>query len=535
MTELPATPPAQRHRFLEALLLAVAFAVAHTQSPLYYSNQNQYMLHGLAAGGHGHLSNDWLANTTDPTPVFSALVAAGYRHLGEWVFQAAFFLLLVGYFLSVRWLVSALPRVPDTRGFRVAWAAAFTAAHAAVLRVASVRLFGVDYPWFLQAGVAGQYVLGPGLQPSAFGVLLVAGLAAFANRRPVLGSFLAAAACGFHSTYLPAAGSLLLGFLFVMLRESAHAGPAAFRSLLAASVVMLPVAAYTLFTFGPNDNPVIFDQAQRILAHIRIPHHTVITRWFDVVAGLQLAWAAVGLALLWRSRVFPVLLIAALIGLAGSVIQFETENPTLSLAFPWRITVVLVPVATAVIAARAVSLIPETTRLAFGAGVVLFLALGGAWVMIAGVGYRTGEDEAPLYEHVRANAGPKDVYLLPVRIPAVGTGRGAMSASFTPPPRPAPGSNLIPVDLQRFRLHTGSAIYADFKSVPYRDAEVLEWLRRMKQVETWYAGGWTDTGRLQELRAQGITHVVTRADKPLAADYLEVVHSDPAYVVYRLR
>src|SRR6478752_583413 len=99
-------PTSPRTPYLEAILLAVAFAVAHTQSPLYYSNQNQYFLHGLAAGGHGHLSHDWLANTTDPTPVFSALVAAGYRYLGEWVFQAAFFLLLVGYFLSVRWLVS---------------------------------------------------------------------------------------------------------------------------------------------------------------------------------------------------------------------------------------------------------------------------------------------------------------------------------------------------------------------------------------------------------------------------------------------
>ena len=64
-------------RCLEALLLALAFAVAYTQSPLFYSNQNQYLLHGLAKGGYGHLSHDWLANTHDPTPVFSALVAAG--------------------------------------------------------------------------------------------------------------------------------------------------------------------------------------------------------------------------------------------------------------------------------------------------------------------------------------------------------------------------------------------------------------------------------------------------------------------------
>ena len=41
--------------------------------------------------GSAHLSDDWLANTADPTPVFSAFVAAGYRALGEWPFQAVFF------------------------------------------------------------------------------------------------------------------------------------------------------------------------------------------------------------------------------------------------------------------------------------------------------------------------------------------------------------------------------------------------------------------------------------------------------------
>ena len=58
-TPRPARPP--RLGVLPALAWAVVFAVAHTQGPLFYSNQNQYLLHGLAAGGHGHLDGDWLA------------------------------------------------------------------------------------------------------------------------------------------------------------------------------------------------------------------------------------------------------------------------------------------------------------------------------------------------------------------------------------------------------------------------------------------------------------------------------------------
>src|SRR5947208_5626349 len=113
----PACAPYVRHT-LEAVLLAAAFAVAHTQSPLYYSNQNQYLLHGAALAHHGHLAHDWLATTRDPTPLFSALVAAAYS-VHPWLLQPAYFILLMGYFLAVRWLVAAVPGFPDTRASRV--------------------------------------------------------------------------------------------------------------------------------------------------------------------------------------------------------------------------------------------------------------------------------------------------------------------------------------------------------------------------------------------------------------------------------
>ena len=47
-------PFVSRHRLLILLGTACIFAVAHTQAPLYFSNQNQYFLHGAAAAGKGH-------------------------------------------------------------------------------------------------------------------------------------------------------------------------------------------------------------------------------------------------------------------------------------------------------------------------------------------------------------------------------------------------------------------------------------------------------------------------------------------------
>lgn len=521
-------------RFFEAIVLAVAFALAYTQSPLYYQNQNQYFLHGLAQGGLGHLNRDWLAQTRDPTPVFTALVSIGFRELGEQSFQVVYFLLLMIYFLSVRWLVGALPNLPDTRSFRLAFAAGFTATHAAILRLASVHLTGVDYPWNLQAGVAGQYLLGAGLQPSAFGALLMTSIAAFANGRSTLAALLAASTCAFHSTYLLPAGLLFLGFMVQLFRATPHAGPIAFRMVVVASAFVAPVCAYTLFQFGPT-NPDIFEESQRILAEIRIPHHCIISRWFDWVAGAQLAWLAVALVLLCRSQLFVVFAVATAGGTILTFVQYAFEYPTLALLFPWRISALLVPVASAVIVAKTVALLPPSRWITgISLVVVMVLAAGGIWVMADRLGYRSGEDERALYDYVRGHSTPNDVYLLPVHVPT-SSGRGSISTSFTAPPRPKPGSNLIAVDLQRFRLHTGTPIFIDFKSVPYADVDVIVWLLRVRLCEEWYSGNWSRADIEEELRREKITHIVSPANKPIVAAYLEEVHSDAAYIVYRLR
>ena len=525
-------PTAVTHAPRTILVLAVAagFAAAYTQSPLFYSNQNQYLLHGLAVAGYGELDRDWLATTRDPTPVFSAGVATAYRAAGLWPLHAVYFALLTAYFAAAWWLVSALPGVGGSRRRFVAWAALFAAAHAAILRVASVRLVGVDYPWFLQAGVAGQYALGPGLQPSAFAVLLVASLAAFANGRPWRAAVLASSAAVFHATYLLPAGLLTAGYLVRLIADGRKRTAAGVATLSLA--VEAPVVAYTLATFPPTES---FAEAQRILADVRIPHHAVVARWFDPVAGLQLAWVVAGLAAVRKTPLFIPLVVACGGAVALSMVQIASGNHTLALLFPWRLSAILVPVATAALAAKVVSRSPDSRVVTWAAGAVFAgLAAGGVAVMVGGLGYRMNEAERPVLDFVRTHVGPDDVYLIPTRIPPVGTGRGSMSASFTPLPQPK--SNLIPVDLQRFRLATGAPIFVDFKSVPYSDAEVLEWHRRVNLVETWYdTADWDAAGLRERFDAEGITHVLIPRYRMIRAGFLDPVYADDAYTVYHVR
>ena len=54
------------------------------------------------------------------------------------------------------------------------------------------------------------------------------------------------------------------------------------------------------------------------------------------------------------------MLIAAAAGLVLSLLQYTTGDHTFALLFPWRISAVLVPVATAIILANVAAFVPDT-------------------------------------------------------------------------------------------------------------------------------------------------------------------------------
>ncbi|MGL6095220.1 MAG: DUF6798 domain-containing protein, partial [Fimbriiglobus sp.] len=228
---------------------------------------------------------------------------------------------------------------------------------------------------------------------------------------------------------------------------------------------------------------------------------------------------------------------AAAGGLVLSAIQVATADPGLALLFPWRISVVLVPVATAAAAAgigRAAERTVPGTGLALIASVLILAAVVGAGVVYANaLGYQGSEAERELLSRVGRTRQPGDVYLLPVSYPKPPTARGTASTTFAPfvqTGRPAI------FELQRFRLGTGAAAYVDFKSVPYRDFDVREWKRRVDAAVRWYATpDWDASGVAAEVSAAGITHVVVPATVAVRSLRLDPVHEDAAYRVYRLR
>jgi hypothetical protein len=517
---------------------AALFAVAYGQAPLYYSNQNQYFLHGLARAGQGLLAEDWLANTLDPTPVFSALVEFTSRFLHPWGFHVYYALLLGAYAAALLGLFAVVAGEQAAARRWPVFVALLVVVHSALDRWASYRWLGLDYPWYLQAGVAGQYVLGAMFQPSAFGALLVVAVCLFARGRPYLAAGCAALTATLHSTYLLHAGLLVLGFQAALLAE--RRWKQVLGTGVCALLLVAPVTVYVLGTFGPTSAGQ-FAEAQAFLVNFRIPHHARIDLWLDPIAGLQLGWIALGIVLAQPRRLRISLAVPGVIALLLTLPQSAIRSNTLALLFPWRLSAVLMPVATAVILSRLVAVLPSVAeRLparAASAAVVTLGVAGGVWIAVARLGFSTSLAEEPLFDFVRNTSEPGEVYFIPVTVPALDrTTRGSQSSDFKPIARKKHDPQVIPPDLQRFRLHAGAPIFVDFKSIPYKDVEVVEWYTRV-----WVAQGIQKQLRegrlaeaLAELRRCGVTHLVVPAGRELKPPGLVKVHEDGAYQVYRL-
>lgn len=88
--------------------------------------------------------------------------------------------------------------------------------------------------------------------------------------------------------------------------------------------------------------------------------------------------------------------------------------------------------------------------------------------------------------------------------------------------------------MQEFRLATGSPVFVDFKSIPYRDQDVLEWYRRIHLADDFYKRP-TCIGLSSLAAAEAITHVVLPAGEfESGCDFLSLEFQSASYKVYSI-
>jgi hypothetical protein len=489
------------------VLLTSIFALAYNQSPLYTSNQNQYFLHGYAQAGYGTLSEDWLANTADPTPVFSFLVASTLRLFHNQSLFFVYYAFLMGiYFFSLFGIVDHVFPLRSSRSTAGIFIATIILLHSTLFRFLLQRFFGGDWPYLFEGGVAGQRLLGPIFQPSTFGVFLILSIYLYLKDKKILAVLAATLAATFHPTYLLSAGALTLAYLIDTFRTRKKILPAIRLGILALAAVA-PILTYTYIKFWGGDAGI--DAAARsILVNVRIPPHAIVSEWFNATVMIKLGFLSVGIFLACRHRLFGLLLVPLCLSIGLTIIQVATKNDTLALLFPWRLSTWLVPVSVGLIvgkvATMSITRIPaQLDRTIKTTGLVLI-----GLAVVAGM--------------VRTYLVSREWAGLPYR------SLEAYMASHRQPGQQV----LIPSNLYDFRLETGVPVYVDFLSIPYQSAEVVEWDRRFRRASLFYQ--LVDCDRLPEFSKDGVTHVVLPIDFPGVCPNLVEIYGDSAYRLFAL-
>jgi hypothetical protein len=501
----------RRRPFATLVVVALGSAIGISVGEFFRSNQNTYLLHAVGPS-HESLRSDWLLGTDDAFPVFTGIVRPFYVVAGETGLAVLTVVLSFIGFLSIGVIAYVLcGRVAPDRRTTVAALATLTVAFATYIGSFLRLPFDQTVSPFIGFGL--QYMLRDlgMLQPSKSGVFLLAAVAVGlvwgcrlvrSNWLLVLSAGLSAVACSLHPSYLVplgvALGSMAVADLFQghgLRRVPLYAGVG--LSALGSVLVTNPVARDALHGSDPA--------VQEYLSFDRVPHHTLLSQWPLVLTALIVVTIVVGALLsirqLGSSWLAQAMLSALVVSVLAAAVVELTREATLASVFPWRVTVVLTPLAVTAIVVAAISLVAE--RLSIRTLEVATLVL----VLLAGT-----------YGTVRSLRGSSDVDTELVT--------SIREAELE-------GVGLIPLDFEDVRLNARVPVFVDWKSHPYGNDDLAEWIRRVEAVEQ------TDTdptSRCALIDDEGIGWVLIPSDDvPTCVAQWEVVVDDGTGLQVRRR
>ena len=513
----------KKYSCISMFLLMALFAISYTQYPLYTSNQNTYFLHGLANGGLGMLSDDWMANTTDPVPIFTLLVNLTYTYTSTFLFYIYYGLILGVFIYSILGIASKTWRIDRSYREYLTCFTLVTGLCSFAFSYLSSRIIGMDLRNIFQSGVADQTILGMIFQPSVFGVFLLLSIYVFLCNKPFLSILCLGVAANVHATYLLSASFLTVSYMILIILEEKNFRKS-FLLGIWSLVVVSPIICYSSLSFAPT-SPEIANQGQHILVDYRIPHHAKVSDWFGKKTLPHLVIIICALWVHRKKRIGLIIFIPFFASLSLTLIQMLTGNKLLALLFPWRASVFLVPLSAFVLTSMAISFIFKRYKPVIGkrkkildlslAATLVLLFLSGIFASYTKYKGYHKENFMAMMSFVRDTKAKDDVYLIPVDHP------------YSVPTK---------IEWTRFRLQTAVPILVDYKTHPYKDSEVLEWRNRIEIADTFFTG---NTGArydvLREISSRyGVTHVVDNDPRLLDCKGLYKIYGDGKYFVYRI-
>lgn len=472
------------------ILAPLLLGLAYGQRALFCSNQHTKFVIGLAQAGYGYLNEDWFASTTDPFPIFSALVAFLWRTFGPLSFYGLFVLLVALSMGSALAIADRLLPQENHKTLLPLFGVLFFLLHAHPIRCRIHEYF--------PGGFGQQYLLGAYLEPAGFGVMAFLGVAFYLHRFYLLASLSTALAAVFHPAYLIPASIFVLTFFLASLTAS-NLPSSRLRTLIVNSLglllflmVVMPITLYLNQPFG-STNPTLHQEALAALVHERIPQHAWIQHW---PLGQSLAVSILilgGVVSAWNTPMRLLLSVPTLVTALTIFVAWLYPNDRLAMVAPWRLSVFLTPLSVIVIllqGSRSLSRVVSRSGIEMWRG-KLFCLIGMVGFALYGIAatcqdrFEQDRDPAqPLYTFVRSIARSGQVYLVPLQMCA-------------------------------FRLETGSPVVVTWKSHPTRAEEFWEWRKRVKDVQAFYTASAEERARLLPHLCQkyGVTHLVLPASE----------------------
>jgi hypothetical protein len=187
----------------------------------------------------------------------------------------------------------------------------------------------------------------------------------------------------------------------------------------------------------------------------------------------------------------------------------------MALLFPWRISVILVPVSVILLIGWIIDRFSswigiDKLKGAFAFPVCLAILTAILYMSVLGLSTTIGKirhnQAVPVSRYVRDTAHKDDVY-------------------------------LVPINWEWFRLQSGVPIFVDSKSHPYKDADVIEWHNRMTIARAFYQSRETkEAGENLNgiLSCYRISHIIVETNFPELSSILrcKILYKGDAFLIY---
>ena len=344
-----------KHKVIFHLLIGALLMLIYPWESLFSGNQNVYFLWAAAETGFGHLAADPLLNQTDPYPAFTLLTSLIFKVLPVSFFQLIYWLLNSVYTFSLFGITDRFTGIYGGIRSTVLFTVLFLVFH-------STQLWGTffetavsaDLRWIWDSGLAEQGVLRGYLQPSTLGVFLLLGVHQIIQGNNWKATIAFGIAGAFHANYL-ALELIALGLFASYRLVSRKLSLDLIKPMVLWLIMILPYLYYVIIHFLRGSSEGVQNE---VLDHFSGHIHFDPSTWMNAKTAIQLFAFAIFLWMFRKQQIGKWFIAITMFTVLLSVLAFALpETPLLSVT-PWRVSVLLFPIAFSIL----IGLISQSLR-----------------------------------------------------------------------------------------------------------------------------------------------------------------------------